>query len=127
MTSAIRRELKTGLCAAQQARLAAVFCGTSYSLTEIHGASGLRRKARTTASLRLEDFRMPALDPTGMFRMSFVGHMRFEPSLTVAETYDYILRIGEVHPMIVLGECLYAYRILPNSLTRRGANVAQKV
>jgi hypothetical protein len=51
--------------------------------------------------------------------MSLVGDLRFEPSLQVAETYDYILRIGEVHPMIVLGDCLYAYRILPNSLTRR--------
>ena len=51
--------------------------------------------------------------------MSLVGHMRFEPSLQVAETVDYIWRIGEVYPMIVLGECLYAYRILPNSLSRR--------
>ena len=64
-------------------------------------------------------FRMPAHDPTGMYRMSRVGGMRYEELFQGAEGYDYILRVGELHPMIVVGECLYQYRILDTSITRR--------
>lgn len=99
--------------------LAAVFCGNGLIIDGKFMAPVFAPKNEDHCRSENRAFRMPALDPTGMFRMSSVGHMRFEPSLQVAETYDYILRIGEEHPMIVLGECLYAYRILPNSLTRR--------
>ena len=99
--------------------LAAVFCGNELIINGRFMAPVFAPRSEDDCQSEIEAFRMPALDPTGMFRMSLVGDMRFEPSLQVAETYDYILRIGEVHPMIVLGECLYAYRILPNSLTRR--------
>jgi glycosyltransferase involved in cell wall biosynthesis len=99
--------------------LAAVFCGNELILDGRFMAPVFAPKSEGDCQSEIEAFRMPALDPTGMFRMSLVGDMRFEPSLQVAETYDYILRIGELYPMTVLGECLYAYRILPNSLTRR--------
>jgi glycosyltransferase involved in cell wall biosynthesis len=99
--------------------LAAVFCGNELIINGRVMAPVFAPRSEDDCRSEICAFRMPALDPTGMFRMSFVGHMRFEPSLQVAETYDYILRVGEVYPMIVLGECLYAYRILPNSLTRR--------
>lgn len=102
-----------------QPRLAAVFCGNELIINGSFMAPAFASKSEDDCQSEISTFRMPALDPTGMFRMSLVGHMRFEPSLQVAETYDYILRIGEVHPMIVLGECLYAYRVLPDSLTRR--------
>ena len=99
--------------------LAAVFCGNELIINGKVMAPVFAPRSEDDCRSEISAFRMPALDPTGMFRMSLVGHMRFEPSLQVAETYDYILRVGEVYPMIVLGECLYAYRILPNSLTRR--------
>jgi glycosyltransferase involved in cell wall biosynthesis len=99
--------------------LAAVFCGDELIINGRFMAPVFAPKNEDACQAEINAFRMPAHDPTGMFRMSVVGDMRFEPSLQVAETYDYILRIGEVYPMIVLGECLYAYRILPNSLTRR--------
>lgn len=99
--------------------LAAVFCGNELIINGRFMAPVFAPKGEDECQSEIRAFRMPALDPTGMFRMSLVGHIRFEPSLQVAETCDYIWRIGEVHPMIVLGECLYAYRILPNSLTRR--------
>lgn len=99
--------------------LAAVFCGNELIIDGRAMAPVFAPKGEDDCHSEIRAFRMPALDPTGMFRMSLIGHLRFEPSLQVAETYDYILRIGEEHPMIVLGECLYAYRILPNSLTRR--------
>ncbi|MGX9429211.1 MULTISPECIES: glycosyltransferase family A protein [Bradyrhizobium] len=99
--------------------LAAVFCGNELIINGRVMAPVFAPMSEDDCQSEIGAFRMPALDPTGMFRMSLVGDMRFEPSLKVAETYDYILRIGEVYPMIVLGECLYSYRILPNSLTRR--------
>ncbi|WP_271527570.1 glycosyltransferase family A protein [Bradyrhizobium sp. CCBAU 25338] len=99
--------------------LAAVFCGNELIIGGSFMAPVFAPKSEDQCQAEIRAFQMPALDPTGMFRMSLVGHIRFEPSLQVAETCDYIWRIGEVHPMIVLGECLYAYRILPNSLTRR--------
>ncbi|WP_454618217.1 glycosyltransferase family A protein [Bradyrhizobium cenepequi] len=112
----IERQLRALL---NKPHLAAVFCGNELIINGRFMAPAFAPKSEDDCQSEVRDFRMPALDPTGMFRMSLVGHMRFEPSLTVAETYDYILRIGEVYPMTVLGECLYAYRILPNSLTRR--------
>jgi glycosyltransferase involved in cell wall biosynthesis len=98
--------------------LAAVFCGNELIINGRFMAPVFAPKSEDDCQSEIRAFQLPALDPTGMFRISLVGHMRFEPSLKVAETCDYIWRIGEVHPMIVLGECLYAYRILPNSLTR---------
>lgn len=112
----IERQLRALL---RRPHLAAVFCGNELIIDGTFMAPVFSPKSEDRCRSENRAFRMPALDPTGMFRMSLVGHMRFEPSLQVAETYDYILRIGEEHPMIVLGECLYAYRILPNSLTRR--------
>jgi glycosyltransferase involved in cell wall biosynthesis len=112
----IERQVRTLL---NKPRLAAVFCGNELIINGKFVAPAFAPKSEDDCESDIRVFRMPAHDPTGMFRMSLVGQMRFEPSLQVAETYDYILRIGELYPIIVLGECLYSYRILPNSLTRR--------
>jgi glycosyltransferase involved in cell wall biosynthesis len=100
-------------------QLAAVFCGNELIINGKSMAPVFTPKCEDDCKREINAFRMPALDPTGMFRMSLVGHLRYDPSLKVAETFDYILRVGERNPMIALGECLYGYRILPNSLSRR--------
>jgi glycosyltransferase involved in cell wall biosynthesis len=100
-------------------QLAAVFCGNELILRGRSVAPLFAAKEKDECERAVAEFCMPAHDPTGMFRMSVVGRLRYDPSLQVAETFDYILRVGERHPMIVLGETLYAYRILENSLTRR--------
>jgi glycosyltransferase involved in cell wall biosynthesis len=102
-------------------QLAAVFCGNELIVNGRSMAPTFATKCEADCKREIDAFRMPALDPTGMFRMSLVGQMRYNTSLPIVETFDYILRIGEQHPMIVLGECLYGYRILPNSVTRRDA------
>lgn len=99
--------------------LAAAFCGNELIIGGRKMAPLLAPKSEEACRHEINAFRMPAHDPTGMFRMSIVRDMRYDPTLKVAETFDYILRIGEAHSMVVLGECLYGYRILPNSLTRR--------
>lgn len=103
----------------RQPELAAVFCGNELVIGGRSLAPVFTQKDESDCKRDVDRFRMPAHDPTGMFRMSLVGDLRFDASLKVAETFDYILRIGEQYPMRVLGECLYGYRILPDSLTRR--------
>src|SRR5262249_46667806 len=93
-------------------QLAAVFCGNELILNGRSMAPTFATKCEADCKLEIGAFRIPALDPTGMFRMSLVGHIRYEASLPIVETFDYILRVGEQYPMIVLGECLYGYRIL---------------
>jgi glycosyltransferase involved in cell wall biosynthesis len=113
-----RIERQVGAMAAD-ARLAAVFCGNELIINDRSMAPIFSGKNAEECRRDVEAFRMPAHDPTGMFRMSLVRNLRYVPSLKVAETFEYILRIGEQHPMVVLNECLYGYRILPTSLTRR--------
>ena len=40
--------------------------------------------------------------------------------------FDYILRVGEKWPMLVVGECLYSYRIHESSATRSDARRRRK-
>jgi glycosyltransferase involved in cell wall biosynthesis len=99
--------------------LAAVFCGNELIINGKGTAPVFAPKCEIECKRDIDAFRLPALDPTGMFRISLVGNMRYDASLQCAETLDYILRVGEEHPMVVVGECLYGYRILLNSLSRR--------
>lgn len=99
--------------------LAAVFCGNELILNGRSIAPTFASKDEDECRREIDAFRMPAHDPTGMFRMSLVGDIRYDVSMQFVEAFDYILRIGEQHRLMVLGECLYGYRILPNSVTRR--------
>lgn len=98
--------------------LAAVFCGNDLIIDGRSMAPTFAPKSIDHCKREIEAFRMPALDPTGMFRMSLIRNLRYQP-MPFVEAYDYILRVGEQHPMLVLGECLYSYRILRSSITRR--------
>ena len=98
--------------------LAAVFCGYWLHMNEKRRAPLLASKGVTECQADIDAFRVPAHDATGLFRMSTVRNIRYDPSLRFTQGVDYILRIGESHPMIVLGESLYGSRMDPNSLTR---------
>jgi glycosyltransferase involved in cell wall biosynthesis len=98
--------------------VAAVFCGHDLILAGRCVAPLLRAKNCDVCRRDVDRFRMPAHDPTGMYRMSMVRDMRYEPSLRIAQGYDYTLRVGERFPMIVLGECLYSYRYHAQSVTK---------
>jgi glycosyltransferase involved in cell wall biosynthesis len=100
-------------------RLAAVFCGSELIINGKPLAPVFAPKSELECKRDIEQYRIPATDPTVMYRMSLVRHLRYDVSLPVVEGMDYIFRVGEQHPMIVLGECLYGYRILSNSLTRQ--------
>jgi glycosyltransferase involved in cell wall biosynthesis len=100
-------------------RLAAIYCGYELIIDGTSMARVFAPKSEEECRRLIDQFRMPGHDPTGMYRMSVVGQLRYNESLILSEGYDYILRIGERHPMVVLGECLYRYRVLPDSLTKR--------
>jgi glycosyltransferase involved in cell wall biosynthesis len=103
----------------ERPHVAAAFCGHDIILGEDRVAPLAAGKSEADCLQSIEAFRQPAHDPTAMYRVSLVRSLRYEETLKCAEGFDYILRVGERHPMLVVGECLYSYRILPNSLTRR--------
>jgi glycosyltransferase involved in cell wall biosynthesis len=98
--------------------VAAVFCGNEIILNGRSMAPTFAPKTVHDCKRDIDALSMPAHDPTGMFRMSLVGDFRYQ-RLPFVEAVEYIMRIGELYPMIVLGECLYGYRILKSSITRR--------
>jgi glycosyltransferase involved in cell wall biosynthesis len=98
--------------------VAAVFCGSELLIGGRAMAPLFGAKSEDQCRSAIESLSVPAHDPTGLYRMSLVGQMRYDASLPGAEGIDYILRMGEKYPMVVLGECLYQYRILDTSSTR---------
>lgn len=99
--------------------LAGVFSGYDLILNERRLAPRFRALPVAECRRQIDDFTMPSHDPTGMFRMSLAGGYKYSTDLPIAAAVDYILRIGEQHPMEVLGECLYSYRIHTASITKR--------
>ncbi len=101
--------------------VAAVFTGHDIILGGYRMAPRFAAKDVEKCHLDNKRLRMPAHDPTGMFRVSMVQDIRYEVTLKIGAGLDYILRVAELHPMIVLGECLYSYRVHPRSATRQNA------
>lgn len=99
--------------------VAAVFTGNELILNGRSLAPTFGAKSSAECRNDIDKFRMPANPPTGMYRMSLVGEFRYDASLPIGEDLDYIFRVGEQYPMMVLGECLYGYRFHLNSLTKR--------
>jgi len=102
----------------EQPDLAAVFSGHDLILENKRVAPRFAPKDREACHRDIIAMRQPAHDPTAMFRISMVREIRYEPLLRIGAGWDYILRVGELHPMEVLGKCLYSYRINPSSNTR---------
>jgi glycosyltransferase involved in cell wall biosynthesis len=99
--------------------LAAVFCGNELIIDGKSMAPTFAPKSEAECRQAIDAYGMPAHDPTGMYRMSLVGDVRYDEALPSVEGVDYTIRVGERHPMFVIGECLYGYRILRSSVTRR--------
>jgi glycosyltransferase involved in cell wall biosynthesis len=103
----------------QHPDVAAVYCGYQLILGQRRVAPLAEEKDEARCGHDISRFVMPSHDPTGMYRMSLIGAMRYEPDLPIVEGYDYILRMGERYPMRVVGECLYDYRLHAESVTKR--------
>ena len=80
-----------------------------------------RAQARDRAECRAEidAYRMPAHDPTLICAREVALTLGgFAEDMRRAMGLDFVLRLGEVHPIEVIGEPLYRYRVTPGSLTR---------
>jgi len=100
-------------------QVAGVFCGHEILLGDRVLAPTFRAKSVDECAKDIAGGRMPGHDPTAMYRLSLVGEMRYAEDLPVVEGFDYILRVGERFPLLVIGECLYGYRIHPESVTKK--------
>ena len=99
--------------------VAAVFSGYDLLLGGRCVAPRFRAKDREECRADVDQFRMPSHDPTVMYRVDAVCGELYEPALRIGQGYDHILRVGEQHPMMVVGECLYSYRVTTTSNTKR--------
>ncbi len=101
----------------QHPDLAGVFCGHELIIDGRHVAPRARHVGPEECARLIRELRMPAHDPTVMYRVSAIRGEEFVPELTIGEGVDFAFRIGERLPLSVIGECLYSYRIHAGSLT----------
>ena len=102
-----------------QPELACAFCGYDLILNGRHTCPLFQPRGAEECRRLIERFAMPGHDPTGMYRLSMVRDIRYEQSLKIGAAYDYVLRVGERFPMMVMGECLYSYRVHGGAVTRK--------
>lgn len=120
----IERQLE---CMRAHPHVACVFCGYDLILHGRHVAPKFPAKDERRCWRDIERMEMPGHDPTAMYRMSMVKDFEYDVALPIVEGYDYVLRVGENFPMIVLGECLYSYRIHWNTVTKRDPSARMRL
>ncbi|MCK4784361.1 MAG: glycosyltransferase [Desulfobacteraceae bacterium] len=106
-------------CLVSNPDLAAVFTGFNMILRGQCVAPWLASKSVEECRRGIEEMRIPTNDAVGMFRVSMVRNIRYEPTLRIGQGIDYILRVGERYPMMVLGGCFYSHRVHLDSTIRR--------
>lgn len=106
-------------CMLDNPKLAAVFTGFNMILRGQCVAPWLASKSVEECRRGIEEMRIPTNDAVGMFRVSMVRNIRYEPTLRIGQGVDYILRVGERYPMMVLGGCFYSHRVHLDSTIRR--------
>src|SRR5690606_2195699 len=79
----------------REPELAGVFCGHELLIGGKRCARRFREKEKAECRSDIEAFRMPAHDPTGMFRWKLVEGIEYAPELRIGQGFDYILRVGE--------------------------------
>lgn len=98
--------------------LGIVFSRHSLIVGESVFAARSRPMSPTDCAAMIDNYRIPAIDPTAMYRTDVAREHPYEPDLRVGQGIDVILRVAEQHPVEVLGAALYQYRINPESTTR---------
>jgi len=106
-------------CFLEDPSLGAVFSGHELILGDRCVAPTFRERGPEECRRMIESFRMPAHDPTVMYHVPKVRSLKYDTSLWLNEGFDYILQVGEKHPMRVLGKCLYSYRFHLESITKK--------
>lgn len=118
----IERQLQ---CMLENPSIAAVFCGCDLILNGRHVAPIFLPKSVAQCRRYIDSMRLPAHDPTAFYRVSMVQDLEY--TLPVVDGLDYIMRVGERYPMMVLGDCLYSYRIHPDSITKQNVEFRERM
>ncbi len=105
-------------CLQQHPSVGAVFCGYELILDGRHVAPRFAERSIAACRNDIKDMQMPGHDPTAMYRSALVAEFAYDEQLPIVEGYDYIMRVGEATDMMVVGECLYAYRIHLATVTK---------
>ncbi len=104
-------------CLMENPDVAGVFCGFDLLIGDKRLAPRSAAKSVDQCRHDIERLRMPGHDPTAMYRVELVKEFRYDPKLPVVEGVDYVLRIGERHPLMVCGATLYSYRVNLDGVT----------
>ena len=99
--------------------ISAVFIGHDLLINNIQVAPTFKSLDAKECKEEIDHFRIPGHDALGLYRKSMVGAERYDPDLQIGQGVDFVLRIGEKYPIILLGQCLYTYRINYDSAIRR--------
>ncbi|WP_285674769.1 glycosyltransferase family 2 protein, partial [Paralimibaculum aggregatum] len=84
-------------------------------------APRVQEKSPADCAAEIAQMRSPGHDATIAVRREIAAGFGFEPALRTCQGMDFILRVGEAHPMEVIGRCLLHYRISMTSNTRAQA------
>lgn len=101
--------------------LGVVMCGHSLIIDGKVVAPRARFLSKEQCREEIGAYRMPAHDPTMMFRADLARKIRFDEELYLGEGLDFILQMGELSEILVIGEALYQYRIHSASITKRAS------
>lgn len=106
--------------------VAGVFTGYELLVGDRRVAPQGRARSAHECARMIADMKTPAFDATGMYRRALVGDYRFAPELPICQVCDYILQVGESHPLMVIEDCLYTYRFHWQSNTKRSPQLRQE-
>lgn len=99
--------------------LAAVFVCIDLIVRDTIFAPQYFGKSKAECQSDVDHLLMPAHDATGMYRFSLLPNTRIDPELRIGEGFDLIMRVGEMHPILLIDGCWYSHRLNPDSLTHR--------
>lgn len=99
--------------------LASAYTGHDLLIKACQFAPTFSSMNREQCKSEILNFRIPAHDATGMYRTEYTKDIFFDPELRIGQGIDFVLRIGENFPIIVLAKCLYTYRINYKSTIRK--------
>jgi glycosyltransferase involved in cell wall biosynthesis len=117
MSSPNRLEVLAGYLD-RESDLAMIFSGYSLIIEDKVCAPRRVESKRLQCKHDIDNYTMPCLDPTMMVKTSLAKQYKFNPELRICEGLDFILRIGEEHPMVVIPDILYQYRFHYSSITK---------
>ncbi len=98
-------------CLLEHAQVAGVLCGHDLLIDGQVTALPRVYKDMAQCAADIAAMRLPAHDPTALYRLSMVRDVTYDTDLPRCQGWDYTLRVGERWPLLVHGQWMYLYRI----------------